>query len=148
MSTSTNPFQELEQLFERMNRQFEESSRSWGADSPLTRWTRGFEEMAVDLIEHDEEFVVTVDLPGYERDEVTIEVTDHTLRIEAEHEEEAAEEGENYLRQERHHESMHRSIRLPDEVDKENVSARMKNGVLSVTLPKLEVEEARRIEIE
>ena len=41
-----------------------------------------------------------------------------------------------------------RSIRLPDEVDNASVSARMKNGVLTITLPKLEVEEPRQIEIE
>jgi HSP20 family protein len=107
-----------------------------------------FEEMAVDLVEHDDEFVATVDLPGFERDDVEIEVTDHTLRIEAEHEDAMEETEEQYLRRERHHESMRRSIRLPEEVDKEGVKARMKNGVLTITLPRLEVEEARTIEIE
>jgi len=46
------------------------------------------------------------------------------------------------------HDPIQKSIRLPDDIDKENVSARMKNGVLTVTLPKLEIEEARTIDIE
>ncbi|MGM0592551.1 MAG: Hsp20/alpha crystallin family protein, partial [Halobacteriota archaeon] len=65
-----------------------------------------------------------------------------------EHEEALEEEDERYLRHERRHRSTSRSIRLPDEIDKDNVSARMNNGVLTVTLPKVEAEEARDIEIE
>ena len=148
MSSRSNPFEELERLFERMSRQFEESSRMWEPDEDFAQWTAAGEEMAVDLVDHDDEFVVTVDLPGFERDEVEIRVTDHTLHIEAEHEEATEEEKEQYLRHERRHQSRRRSILLPDEVDKQNVNARMKNGVLTITLPKLEGEEARSIDIE
>ena len=148
MSTSGNPFDELERLFERMSRQFDEATGMWDAENPFGRMATGMESMSIDLVEADDEFVVTADLPGFERDEVDIQVTDHTLRIEAEHEEATEEHEADYLRRERRHESVHRSIRLPDEVDKEAVEARMKNGVLTVTLPRLEAEEARSIEIE
>ncbi|WP_336036972.1 Hsp20/alpha crystallin family protein [Halobacterium yunchengense] len=148
MSARSNPFEELERLFERMSRQFDEPSRMWASDGPLERWRSEFEEMAVDVVEHDDEFVVAVDLPGFEKDDVDIRVTDHTLRIEAEREEEFAEEDAQYLRRERRHESMHRSVQLPDEVDTDGVNARMKNGVLTVTLPKIETEDARSIEVE
>lgn len=148
MSVRSNPFEELERLFERMNRQFEESTRMWDTETTFGRWSGEADAMAVDLVEHDEEFVVTVDLPGFEKSDVDIRVTDHTLRIEADREETTEEKEEQYLRHERRHESTHRSIRLPDEVDKEGVNARMKNGVLTITLPRLETEEARTIEIE
>ncbi|QLG61139.1 Hsp20/alpha crystallin family protein [Halorarum salinum] len=148
MSARSNPFEELERFFERMNRQFEETSRMWGEEGPLGRWSSEAESMAMDLAEHDDEFVVTVDLPGFEGDDVDIEVTDHTLRIEAEHEERVDEEEERYLRHERRHETARRSIRLPDEVDTEGVTARMKNGVLTVTLPKREAEEAHSVDVE
>jgi HSP20 family protein len=148
MSTRSNPFEELEQLFDRMSRQFDDATRMWESDGPFGRLSAEVESMAIDLVEHDDEFVVAVDLPGFERDDVEIQVTDHTLRIEAEHEESMEEEEGQYLRHERRHESTRRSIRLPDEVDKENVKARMKNGVLTITLPRAEVEEARTIEIE
>lgn len=84
MSTRSNPFEEVEHLFERMSRQFDEASQSWGTNSPLTVWRSEAGSMAIDLVERDEEFVATVDLPGFEHDEVSINVTDHTLRIEAE----------------------------------------------------------------
>lgn len=148
MSSRSNPFEELEHLFERMSRQFDDATRMWETESPFGQLSGEMKSMSIDLVESDDEFVVTADLPGFERDEVEIQVTDHTLRIEAEHEEVTEESEEEYLRRERRHESMRRSIRLPDEVDKEGVSARMKNGVLTVTLPRLEAEEARSIDIE
>lgn len=148
MSTRSNPFEELERLFERMSRQFDEATGTWESGGPFSRWSAEGESMSVDLVDRDGEFVATVDLPGFERDDVEIEVTDHTLRIEAEREEMEDEEDETYIRHERRHESARRSIRLPEGVDKEAVSARMRNGVLTVTLPKLEGRESRRIDIE
>ena len=103
---------------------------------------------AVDLVEHDDKFVATFDLPGFEKDDVEIRVTDHTLRIEADHEEtETDDEDSSYIRRERHHRSVRQSVRLPEEVDTESATARMKNGVVTVTLPRQTVEEERTIEI-
>ena len=147
MSSRSNPFEEIEQFFERMSRQFDERSEPWGDDGPLARLGES-EGMAVDLVEHDDEFVVTVDAPGFEKEEVDVRVTDHTLHVEAEHDESVDEGDERYLRRERRHESMRRSIRLPEEVDTESVNARLNNGVLTVTVPKLEATEARTIEVQ
>lgn len=148
MSQRTNPFEEIERLFDRMSRQFEEAQQSWETESPLSRWSKAFEEMSIDVVEHDDEFVVTVDLPGFERDDVDITVTNHTLRINAQREADTTEEGERFLRRERRHESASRSIELPGDVDVEAVTATMQNGVLTITLPKIEGESAQRIEIE
>lgn len=148
MTMRSNPFEDIERLFERLTRQFDEASRTWETGEPFELLPTSFESMAVDLVEHDDEFVVTVDLPGYERNEVDVRVTGHTLTIDAKHEEATEEEEESYLRRERRRESMHRSLRLPADVDGDGVTARMKNGVLTITLPKVEVEKARSIEIE
>lgn len=148
MNSRRNPFEDLERLFDRMGRQFEESTRAWEPDGPFGQWRPEFERLSVDLVERDEEFVATVDLPGFERDDVDVQVTNRTLRIAAEREETVESADEEYLRNERSQESAKRSIRLPDDVDVEAVDARMRNGVLTVTLPKLEAEEAREIDIE
>lgn len=148
MNSRNNPFRELERLFERMSRRFDDAPRMWESEGPFGRWTAEAESMAIDLVDRDDEFVATVDLPGFERDDVDIQVTGRTLRIEAEREEILDEEAERFLRHERRHESTQRSIRLPEEVDKDGAKAQMKNGVVTVTLPKLEVEESREIEIE
>ncbi|MGQ4555489.1 Hsp20 family protein [Halobellus sp. GM3] len=148
MSARSNPFEELERIFERMSRQFEDAPQILESGGPLERWATEYDTMPIDLLEHDDEYVVTVDLPGFERDDVSIRVTDHTLVVEAERESTVDEDEERYLRRERRHESMQRSVRLPNEVEKEDVSAKMTHGVLTVSLPKLEVAEARTIEIE
>lgn len=58
----------------------------WGFEGPLTRLTAD-RAMATDLVERDGEFVATVDLPGFEREDADIRVTDRTLRIDTEREE-------------------------------------------------------------
>ena len=148
MTTRSNPFEELERLFERMSRQFDDATRMWEDESPFGGWRTEMESVSIDLAETDDEFVVTADLPGFDRDDVDIRVTDHTLRVEADREAATEEREAEYLRRERRHESVRRSIRLPDEVDKDAVTATMKHGVLTVTLPRLAVEEARSIDIE
>jgi HSP20 family protein len=131
-----------------MTRQFEEASRDWQSGRPFG-FTFDGERIPLDLIEYDDEFVVRVDLPGFTREDTEITVSDSTLRIKArrEAEIESGEEG-NFLRHERHHESVQRSIQLSAEVDTDSVSAPMENGVLEITLPLVEVSESRRIEIE
>ncbi|MDG5777076.1 archaeal heat shock protein Hsp14 [Haloarculaceae archaeon H-GB11] len=148
MSSRSNPFEEMERLFERMSRQFEEASHKLESESPLGGLASGGESMAIDLVEHDDEFVVTADLPGFEREDVEIRMTDHTLRIDASHEESIDEEDEEYIRHERRQQSVRRSIRLPGEVDTDNVTATMQNGVLTLTLPRRESEKGHTIEIE
>ena len=150
MDTRNTFSEELEQFFERLNRQFGDVSRSWEPVTPFGRWSAAIDGAAVDLLERDEEFEATVDLPGFERDDVEVRVTDHVLRIEAERDApaEEPEDDERYLRRERRHDSVRRSIRLPDDVDADGVTAEMRNGVLTVTLPKLEVERTHTIEVE
>lgn len=147
MGIRKNPFEELEALFDRMSRQFEEASRNWPATDAF-EWGSTTDTMPVDLVDHGDAFVATVDLPGFTREDVEITVSDHTLHIDADRESNRDESGERYLRRERHQEHTHRSLSLPAAVDTEAVTAKMKNGVLTITLPKLEVDEGRHIEIE
>lgn len=148
MSARSNPLEELERFFERMGRQFDEAPLLDPSGS-LERWSPAFGTVAIDLVDRDDEFVATVDMPGFDRDEIDVRVTDHKLRIKAEREETLDEEEEGrFIRRERRRESADRSIRLPDDVNTDEVKATMKNGVLTITLPKLEAKEARGIEIE
>jgi len=142
----TNPFEEVERLFDRMGRQFEEAAERWDAGESLGR--RSPSAAPVDLIEHDAAFEVTVDLPGFDREDVEIRITDHTLRINAERDERVEDEGTTYLRRERSRHSVSRAVQLPEAVDTEAVEATMSNGVLTVSLPRLATEPSRTIEIE
>lgn len=149
MTTRINPFTELERFFSQLSEQFDDTSRELGTAEPFSRLSLGVSRMAVDIVEHDETFVVTADLPGFDSDEVDVQVTDHTLRIDADHEETTEAESEGrYLRRERRRESMRRSVRLPSDVDADGVTATMNNGALTVTLPKETAEDAHEVDIE
>lgn len=138
---SARPFEELERVFDRMSDEIDSISRSWTAGDG------GSAAMPLDLVDRDDAFVVTADMPGFEIGDVSIRVSDHTLHIEADREERLDTESERVLRHERSHQMVQRDIRLPAEVDKDGVEAKMHNGVLTITLPKVASAEARSIEI-
>lgn len=139
MPSRRNPFEEIEQMFDRLSRQFEEEP--FGLMGMAG-------SIAVDVADHDDEFVVTADLPGFDKDDIDVSLADRTLQIEADHEEEETEESADYLRRERNRQSMSRSLTLPESVDQEGISASLNNGVLTVTLPKREQDGGHRIDIE
>lgn len=138
MATPTNPFAELEQAFERMQEDFEERARGWngerfGLASPST--------IRVDLKDEAESYVLTAELPGFEKDDIEVRVTDRTLHLSAERETEAEsdiEEGGEFIRKERHKTAVSRSIQLPESVDRSESTASFSNGILTVHLPKTE----------
>ena len=147
MTPQYNPIKEIERFFGRMSQQLEAVSEEMDSGEQADTWTGLFEPMAIDVVEHDEQFVVTADLPGFETDDLDIRVTNNRLHIEADREELTEEETGRRLRHERRYSSLERSVRLPEDVDAEGVEATMENGVLHVTLPKQHVEEAHHIEI-
>ena len=136
---------EFDDLFGRMSRQFEEMSRQFDN-------TRSFgRDMAVDLREEDDSFVAVIDLPGFEKEDIDLAVAENVLTVEASRAESAEADDEHYLHRERRSEGVRRSIRLPAAVRADDASATYNNGVLSVTLPKLIVdddEDAHHIDVE
>lgn len=148
MNGRRNPFGEFERVFDQLRRELEDMTRDfedeWGVSQT------GFGHIGFDMADEGDEFVITADIPGYEKDEIDLRVRDNMLFIRAEHEQEAEERDIDYLRSEREHRSMRESVTLPESVDEENITATCKNGVLTVHLPKKEPTEAegRQIEIE
>ena len=144
MTNPTDPFTELNRFFERMQSDFQEMARSWSEEPEFVS-----SSVRVDLEDGDDEFVLTAELPGFEKDDIDVRVTDRTLRLEVEHAEETEEEEEGeYVRRERHRASVARSISLPEAVEADDISATFNNGVLTVQLPKSEpVTQGKQIEI-
>ncbi|SDY52933.1 Hsp20/alpha crystallin family protein [Halopenitus persicus] len=94
-------------------------------------------QAAVDIAESDAAFVIRVDLPGYDEDDIDVRLTDHTLHVHAEREAESeSEDGEAYIRRERSHRAISRTIELPETIDEDAVSATYEDGVLEITLQK------------
>lgn len=143
----SNPFDDFEELFERMSRQFDEMGRQFDRSGMMAQVRH---EMAIDVTDHDGEIVVTVDLPGYEKSDIALSVANRTLTVEATRELDAERADGEYLRRERRHESARRTIHLPETVDEDGASASYHNGVLTVTLPKHDAEpdDSRRIDID
>ncbi|WP_255169539.1 Hsp20/alpha crystallin family protein [Natrononativus amylolyticus] len=136
-----NPFDELEEMLDRLGRQVEEGMGTGGF--PPTG------SVAVDVADAGDEYVVTADLPGYETEEIDLTLAEGTLKLEADRTEESLDEDREYVRRERSHRSVSRRLRLPEPVDEEGVTAQYNNGVLTVTLPKVEgLDDSRRIDIE
>lgn len=125
-----NPFEDLEDLIDRLSNQFEETMTGEGSlPVPGT--------VGVDVADTGEEYVVTADLPGYETEDVDLRLVEGALLLEASRDAEATHEEGDYIRRERTQQTVNRRIRLPEPVDEEGVDATYNNGVLTVTLPKL-----------
>lgn len=104
----------------------------------------------VDITEADNEFTISVDLPGLEKKDINIEVRDNILRISGEKKAKSEKKDENFHRIERVSGYFNRSIQLPNSISDDNIQARLKNGVLTVTFPKTaeSINKAKHIEIQ
>ncbi|APE94651.1 Hsp20/alpha crystallin family protein [Halodesulfurarchaeum formicicum] len=144
MTRRSNPFEEIERLLERMSNQFEDVDQIQSLESA---WPG---RLKVDLAEFDDAYEVTADLPGFESEDIDVELLDDQLHICAERKTETEEaEAGRYIRRERSERSVDRRVSLPEPVEAETVEASFKNGVLTVCLPKAEgSEESHTIEIE
>ncbi|GAA0211617.1 MULTISPECIES: Hsp20/alpha crystallin family protein [Halobaculum] len=132
------PFDEMNRMFDRMSRNV--GRMDWGDLDAMRR-----SGIDVDIAEYDDEIVVMADLPGFDREHIDLTVRDDVLSIVAEREltRDDGDDGDTgaYLRRERRAESLRRSITLPAEVVEDDASATYSNGVLTVTLPKVHMDE-------
>jgi HSP20 family protein len=102
---------------------------------------------ALDVWETEGEIVVSVDLPGVDEDQVTIEVEDSMLTISGQRERENDVQEDRYYRFERRVGSFSRSITLPQGVSDVDINADFKDGVLDIHIPKPEERKPKRIAI-
>jgi HSP20 family protein len=123
-----------------------------GLDHPIA--TPGMRDMleefvpSVDMTDKDGEVEVTAELPGMTEDDVTVELNEDVLTLSGEKKEENEDEEEGRRYRESSYGSFVREIPLPSAVDGSKTEARFKNGVLRITLPKMEKEEDSRKKIE
>jgi HSP20 family protein len=103
---------------------------------------------AVDIKEEVNQFVIHADLPGVEIKDIDIALENGVLTLKGQRAIEQKEETENYRRVERVRGTFLRRFSLPDAVDAEKVTAKCRDGVLEVLVPKRETVQPRRIAIE
>jgi HSP20 family protein len=111
-------------------------------ESPLKGWSP-----ALDVHEDKDSFVVRTELPGLKREDIEVSLHDGALIISGERKVEKVEEGVEVHRQERYFGKFQRALALPTPVAADKIKAQYKDGVLTVTLPKVEEAKPKQIDI-
>ncbi len=135
------PFRRMEETFEDFFRR-PVGRPFWPS---LPRWLEGMEPSPfVDIFEEGDDVVVKTELPGMEKNDIDIKLSDNTVTISGEKKKEEKVEKKNYYRLERSYGSFSRTFSLPVEVQTDKAKATFKNGLLEVRIPK--TEEAKKKE--
>lgn len=93
-------------------------------------------QTSCDVIDEGKHLRIKMNVPGIKKDEISLNVTDNSLELSAEHKEESEEKKKNFLRKERSQVSYYRTLPLPEKVVSGRVSAKLSDGVLDIILPK------------
>lgn len=101
----------------------------------------------VDVIQDGDNLVVAASVAGISKEDIDISVDDNVLTIRAETSKSSDTSPDGYLLRERRTGSYYRALRLPETIDFENTKSKLKNGMLTIKLPKLESKRTRKIEI-
>jgi len=119
-------------------------------DRLLPEWARWHGEEfkpTFDLYEKEGKYYLTAEIPGVEKDDISIDVEGRVLTVSGTKKQEKEEEGASYYFKESSYGSFSRSMRLPGEIDEESVDASFKDGVLRVVMQPKESSKTRKIEI-
>lgn len=100
-----------------------------------------------DIRETEKEFIVEAEIPGAKKDEIKLDLDENSLTISVERDEEDKEEKANYLRRERRYGSCSRSFYV-NNINQDDVKAEYKDGILKVTMPKLEPSKPKKRKID
>ena len=141
---SRQPRREVERFQDEISRVFENFFPfMWDRPSAYpAEW-----EPNVDVTETENEVIVEAELPGMKKEDVQVSLDDDTLVIRGERKREQKKEEGRYHSTERYYGSFYRSLKLPTNVQSENVEANFKDGVLEIVLPKREEVKAKKIDV-
>ena len=116
---------------------------NWGIPSTKTP--------SVDIWENEKAYMLEAELPGYSEKDVDVHIDKHVLKIsslcEAEKEVKNAKDDPNYLIRERSCRGFERSFTLPEGIDEDNIEGEFKNGVLTITMPKVPAKQPKKIDV-
>ena len=145
---------EFRRFEEMMNRMFEGFMGRPGRRLMLPSGERGevvpaeSRQPFIDVIETDKEVIASAEMPGLEKQDIKINLTEDRLEISAETKHEEKKEEKGYLYRERRSGSYYRAISLPSPVDPDTSKASYNNGVLEIKMPKTEIKKKKPLKIE
>jgi HSP20 family protein len=102
---------------------------------------------SLDVINRDSEVIIKAEVPGFDKKDINVSISEGVLTIKGQSSSESKEEKGDYYRREISSSSLARSISLPGNVDESKVVANLKNGILEVILPKAETSKPRKVEV-
>jgi HSP20 family protein len=139
-----NPFRELEEMSDRLNRVVARVPRRDNGNEAMTMadWTP-----SVDISETTAEYVIEAEIPQVKKEDVRVTLEHGVLTVRGMRRQKAEEKGRKYHRVERSYGSFVRSFSLPDAVDDAQVQAVFKDGILTLHLPKSERAKPKAIEV-
>jgi len=138
------PFDDMERMFE--NFLGRSALRPFGWQRPLAEIPAFGPN--VDVVDRDDEVVVRAEVPGFKKEDIEISAAGDMLTIKGETKTEQKEEKGNYYRCEISREAFSRTLQLPAAVDESKAKAKMQDGMLELTLPKLEKAKRHAIKID
>src|SRR5262245_38526145 len=146
---ATGPFRVLERFADEMDRMFDDFGlgRGWSRHSLLSgsaTWSP-----QVEVSHHNNELVIRADLPGMNKSDIKVDVTEDAITIQGERKSEHQEERGGVYRTERSYGSFYRTIPVPEGAMTDQAKATFKDGVLEITMPAPpeQVTRGRRLEI-
>lgn len=131
-------------LLNQLQKELERSRETQASDGSIStaEWAP-----AVDIKEESDKFVLLADIPGVKPEEIEVHMEAGILTLKGEKKTEAKTEKEGYKRIERTYGSFYRRFSLPDSADAGAISAKCKNGVLEIIIPKREAVKPKRIDV-
>ena len=102
---------------------------------------------AIDLEDRGDKFVLTVEAPGFKKDEIEINITDGDVEVSACKTEQKDEETEGYIRKERSSESFYRKMALPEEIKVDDAEANLQDGILELVMPKKVPKKKKKVQV-
>jgi HSP20 family protein len=129
-------------VFDQMQKMFEEfQEKGSNLTTDLTQST------PIDIREEDDQLIISADVPGVEKEDISVKADDDQVEISAESSAEVKEENEKYLRRERRSRKFSRTVHWPKKVDADSVLAEYEDGVLEISAD-IEEESGKSIEVE
>jgi len=104
-------------------------------------------DLAVDVFEKDGKILAEMNIPGIDPDKIEVSVEDNYLRVAGSHSEEKEEKEKHYYSKEIRRGSFERIVPLPAAVDQEKIEAEYNNGVLHISMPKVEKVKEKKVEV-
>ena len=140
LTTGTEWARGIDDLFEDFRKSFDSYMSPFVPMRSFLPRTRGFPVRAplVDFMDKGDHFLLRAELPGFNKDMVNVELNKDTLVLSAEMKQEEDESKEGYLHRERTYSQAQRVINFPEEVNPDEVEAKMKDGILELKIMKKE----------